>query len=77
MKDSRDFIEKTAQFFDNIDTQDLEWEDAAIKFERPEMVHVSVRIPKEDLIAIKKKAKQLGVGYSTYIRMLLRKEVSK
>jgi len=41
------------------------------------MVHVSVRIPKEDLIAIKKKAKQLGIGYSTYIRMVLRKEISK
>lgn len=77
MKGSRKFVEKTAKFFDRTDTQDLEWEDADVEFERPEMVHVSIRIPKEDLAAIKRAARKLDVGYTTYIRMVLRKAISK
>ncbi|HAA89528.1 MAG TPA: hypothetical protein DCE07_02965 [Peptococcaceae bacterium] len=48
-----------------------------MEFERPEMVHVSIRIPKEDLAAIKRAARKLDVGYTTYIRMVLRKAISK
>lgn len=66
-----------ADFFDATDTQDLEWEDADVKFQRPELVHVSLRLPKEDLAAIKRAARRLGVGYTTYIRMVLRKAVEK
>lgn len=76
-KDFREFVKETAEFFDNIDTQELEWEDANVGFEHPEMVHVSVRIPKEDLAAIKKAARKLGVGYTTYIRMVLKKATSR
>jgi len=60
-----------AEFFDLVDTQEMEWEDTNAKFVRPEMVHVSLRIPKEDLITLKKNAKNLGLGYTAYIRMLL------
>lgn len=76
-KDFLEFIEETADFFDSIDTQELEWEDADVQFKRPEMAHISVRIPKEDLAVIKKKARKLGVGYTTYIRMVLRKAASR
>lgn len=76
-KEFPEFVKETAEFFDNIDTQELEWEDANVEFKRPEMVHVSVRIPKEDLAAIKKAARKTGVGYTTYIRMLLRKATSR
>ena len=78
MKDIKSFnIDELANYFDNIDTQELEWEDTDLKFERPEMVHVSVRIHKDDLLAIKKAAKRLGIGHTALIRMVLHRAVSK
>lgn len=70
-----DDVGALADFFDRTDTEELEWEDASLEFRRPELVHVSVRIPKEDLAAIKKAARKAGVGYTTYIRMILRRAV--
>ena len=65
-----------ASFFDQTDTQDLEWEDADLKFERPEMVHVSLRIPKEDMVVIQKAARKAGLGHTTYMRMLIRQALT-
>lgn len=76
-KDFRDYVKETGDMFDKIDTQKLEWEDTNVEFRRPEMAHVSFRIPKDDLAAIKKAARKIGVGYTTYIRMLLRKSTSR
>lgn len=70
-------VRALADFFDVTDTQELEWEDADVKFQRPELVHVSLRLPKEDLAAIKSAARRVGVGYTTYIRMVLRKAVGR
>ena len=70
-----DDVGALADFFDRTDTEELEWEDASLEFRRPELVHVSVRIPKEDLAAIKRAARKAGVGYTTYIRMVLRRAV--
>jgi predicted DNA binding CopG/RHH family protein len=44
-----------------------------VKFKRSELAHVSVRIPKNDLAAIKIASKKMSAGYTTYIRMILRK----
>jgi predicted DNA binding CopG/RHH family protein len=76
-KDFHDFVKETADFFDNTDTHGPVWKDTNVKFERPEMAHVSIRIPKNDLVAIKKAANKIGVGYTTYIRMLLKKSISR
>ena len=77
MKDVKSFnFDELADYFDRTDTQELEWEDTELKFERPEMIHVSVRIPKEDLLAIKKTAKNLGIGHTALIRMVLHRAVS-
>lgn len=76
-KDLRDFIKETADVFDNTDTHGPDWKDINVKSERPEMAHVSIRIPKDDLVAIKKAANKIGVGYTTYIRMLLKKSISR
>lgn len=70
-----DDVSALADFFDRTDTEELEWEDAPVELKRPELVQVSVRIPKEDLAAIKRAAKKAGVGYTTYIRMILRRAV--
>ncbi len=69
-------IEEIANFFNSVDTEDLQWEDTDLKFERPEMVHISVRIPKNDLLAAKMAARKLGLGYTAYIRMVLHRAVS-
>lgn len=45
-KDFRDYVKETGDMFDKIDTQKLEWEDTNVEFRRPEMAHVSFRIPK-------------------------------
>ena len=70
-------VDEIAEFFDRTDTEELEWEDADVRFERPEMVHISVRIPKDDLVAIKRAATELGLGYTAFIRMILRRAVAE
>lgn len=70
-------IDKLADFFDRTDTQELEWEDADVEFKKPELVHVSVRLPKEDVAAIKRAARKKGLGYTTYIRMVLREAIKR
>lgn len=70
-------VHEIAEFFDRTDTEELEWEDADVRFERPEMVHISVRIPKDDLVAIKRAARELGLGYTAFIRMILRRAVAE
>ncbi|KYH32989.1 CopG family antitoxin [Neomoorella mulderi] len=72
-----DDIDKLADFFDRTDTQELDWEDADVEFKKPELVHVSVRLPKEDVAAIKKAARKKGLGYTTYIRMALREAIKR
>ncbi|QGP93771.1 CopG antitoxin of type II toxin-antitoxin system [Neomoorella glycerini] len=72
-----DDIDKLADFFDRTDTQEQDWEDADVEFKKPELVHVSVRLPKEDVAAIKKAARKKGLGYTTYIRMALREAIKR
>jgi len=72
-----DDIERLADFFDRTDTQALDWEDTDVEFEKPELVHVSVRLPKEDVAAIKRAARKKGLGYTTYIRMVLREAIKR
>lgn len=72
-----DDIEKLAEFFDRTDTQELEWEDADVDFKKPELVRISVRLPKEDVLAIKRAARKRGLGYTTYLRMILREAIAR
>lgn len=68
-------IEELAGFYDRTDTADLEGEDVTdrVRIESPEeMEQVSVRLPKEDLEQIKRRARAAGVGYTTMIRMIVR-----
>jgi len=62
-----------ARHFDATDAGELPWEkaeDAVI--ERPELEQISLRLPKEDLDALKRRAARAGVGYTTLIRMIVR-----
>ncbi len=70
-------IEELARYFDRTDVSDPDtWEevDDAI-VERPELEQISLRLPKEDLAEIKRRANRTGVGYTTLIRMILREHL--
>lgn len=67
-------IEELAEFYDNTDTSELEGEDVTnqgVIMGPEDMEQVSIRLPKEDLEQIKRRAKSAGVGYTTMIRMII------
>jgi predicted DNA binding CopG/RHH family protein len=69
-------LDDLANYFDRTDAGELEWVEAEdLVIERPELEQISLRLPKEDLIALKRRAAQLGVGYTTLIRMMLRRSL--
>ncbi|KJS01382.1 MAG: hypothetical protein VR68_05090 [Peptococcaceae bacterium BRH_c4a] len=70
-------IDEIADFFDLTDSRELDWEDTKLKFERPKMKHVSIRIPEEDLIIIRERASDLGIGHTAMIRMILHRSVNQ
>jgi predicted DNA binding CopG/RHH family protein len=75
IKPQFDSIEEMADFFDKVDSTKLSWEDTDLKVERPKMVQISIRISEEDLNAIRKKARKIGLGHTSLIRMMLRRSL--
>lgn len=68
-------IEELAERFDRTDVSDpTKFEEVeAVMIERnPELAQISVRIPPEDLAALRQQAKRAGIGYTTLIRMIIR-----
>ncbi len=72
-------IADLAEFFDAHSTEDLEWDPVSAKPARRkgELVHVSIRLPRRDMEALKEAANRSGVGCSTLIRMILRREIDR
>jgi predicted DNA binding CopG/RHH family protein len=70
-------IEELARYFDQMDVSDPDaWEEADdVVVERPELEQISLRLPKDDLAEIKRRANRTGVGYTTLIRMILREHL--
>ncbi|NPV93283.1 MAG: hypothetical protein HPY50_21195 [Firmicutes bacterium] len=67
----------TANFLDNLEARGIDWmNDARARFERMDMVNISVRIPREDLFKIKENAQELGIGYTALIRMIIHQYAS-
>ncbi len=68
-------IEELAEHFDRTGVGDPEAfeevEDVVIE-RRPELAQISVRIPPEDLAALRQQADHAGIGYTTLIRMIIR-----
>lgn len=68
-------IEELAEHFDRTDVGDPaefeEVEDVVIE-RSPELAQISVRIPPEDLAALRQQADHAGIGYTTLIRMVIR-----
>jgi predicted DNA binding CopG/RHH family protein len=70
-------IEELARYFDQTDVSDPDaWEEADdAVVERPELEQISLRLPREDIAEIKRRANRTGVGYTTLIRMILRQHL--
>jgi predicted DNA binding CopG/RHH family protein len=65
-----------AEHFDGTDAGDLAWEEATdVVIARPELEQISLRLPREDLAELKRRAAGVGVGYTTLIRMILRQHL--
>jgi predicted DNA binding CopG/RHH family protein len=69
-------IQELADYFDNTDAGDLAWDEATqVQITRPELEQISIRLPKEDLTELKRRARRAGVGHTTLIRMILRQHL--
>lgn len=66
-------LQELAEYFDRTDAGDLPWEEATdVVIERRELEQVSLRLPKDDLAALRRRATHAGIGYTTLIRMIVR-----
>lgn len=72
-EESETRLQDLAEYFDRTDAGDLPWDEASdAVIERPELDQVSLRLPKDDLAALRRRAARAGVGYTTLIRMIVR-----
>jgi predicted DNA binding CopG/RHH family protein len=70
---SQERIKELTDYYDRTDTAGLEGEEVdpgVIDLDR-DMEQVSIRLPRQDLESIKRRAERAGVGYTTMIRMIL------
>ncbi len=66
-------LQALAEYFDRTDAGDMPWDESTeVDIERPELEQISIRLPKEDLTALRRRAATAGVGYTTLIRMIVR-----
>lgn len=69
-------VKELAEYFDRTDAGELPWEEAPeATIARPELEQVSLRLPREDLEELKRRAARSGVGYTTLIRMIVRQHL--
>jgi predicted DNA binding CopG/RHH family protein len=73
---SRDRLDALAEHFDATDAGDLPWEEESdVTIKRPELEQISIRLAKEDLAQLKAQATRAGVGYTTLVRIVLRRHL--
>ncbi len=69
-------IEDLAEHFDVTDASDQDWEEANdAEIDRPELEQISIRLPRQDVADLKRRAARSGIGYTTLIRMILREHL--
>ncbi len=69
-------IEELAEHFDATDATDQAWEEANdAEIDRPELEQISIRLPRQDVADLKRRAARSGIGYTTLIRMILREHL--
>lgn len=68
-------IERLADYYDNTGFGETPWDEEEVEIERPELAQVSLRLPKQDLEVLKRRAAKMGVGYTTLLRMIVREHI--
>ncbi len=73
---SEERIEELADYYDNTDLGDVPSEEATdVEIERWELEQVSLKLPARDVKELRRRAAKMGIGYTTLIRMILRKHL--
>jgi predicted DNA binding CopG/RHH family protein len=73
---SEERIEELADYYDNTDLGDVPSEEAAdMEIERWELEQVSLKLPARDVKELRRRAAKMTIGYTTLIRMILRKHL--
>ena len=69
--------QKAEDFVDNIDLSKYEFSEfKTVKYEfEPKNTTINLRLPEKLLEAIKEKAKQLGLPYTRFIRLIIEKSL--
>jgi predicted DNA binding CopG/RHH family protein len=70
-----DDVEKLAEFFDQVDTTDLEGLEELPEAPERELVTVSLRLPRRDVEALKRVTAREGLAPSTFMRWVLHRFV--
>ncbi len=70
-----DEVERLAEFFDQVDTTQLEGIEEVPDVPERELVNVSLRLPRRDLETLKRVAAQEGLPPSTFMRWVLHRFV--
>lgn len=70
-------MEELASYYDNTDLGETPWDEEEVEIERPELEQISIRLPREDLEVLKRRAAKMGVGYTTLLRMIVREHVRR
>ncbi len=71
---TRERLQALAEHFDLTDAAELPWEEATdVEIRRPELEQISLRLPKDDLAQLKVEAARASIGYTTLIRMVIRR----
>ena len=67
-------LRELTEYFDRSDTSDPEtWEEATeTRTARRELEQLSVRLPREDVLELKRRAADAGIGYTTLLRLIVR-----
>lgn len=68
-------IERLADYYDRTDLGETPWSEEEVEIERPELEQISIRLPKQDLEVLRRRAAKMGVGYTTLLRMVVREHV--
>ncbi len=69
-------IEELADYYDNTDLGDVPSEEATdVEIEGWELEQVSLKLPARDVKELRGRAAKMGIGYTTLIRMILRKHL--
>ncbi|MBI4311772.1 MAG: hypothetical protein HY681_08310 [Chloroflexi bacterium] len=69
-------LEKLAQFFDQVDSTDLEGLEEVPDVPERELVNVSLRLSRRDLEVLKRVAAQEGLAPGTFMRWVLHRFVN-